>query len=99
VPTSADVTSWPVRTLSVAALSALLLLLVVTPALDGAAANAGRAATQSLIIMVVLGRIAYARLRREKSSVWIAYLVGLLLLVPTWLALEPVMSELSRRFW
>jgi hypothetical protein len=89
------VTSWPVRTLSIIALTALFLLLVLTPALDGAAANAGRAASQALIVLVVLGRICYARLRAERNRTWIAYLAGLVLLVPAWFVLEGLIRDLS----
>lgn len=90
-----DSTNWPTRLYLGTLIFAEMSLVLVTPALDGAAMNAGRAIAQFGICIVLGLRLAWAIRQREQSKVWIPYIIGMLLAVPIWLVIEPWVLSLG----
>jgi hypothetical protein len=84
-------TTWPIPLMITASLVTLLALGILTPALDGV----DRGSTQVLIIAVILARIGYAWKVAEQSRAWVAYLIGLALLVPAWFIIEPILWKFA----
>jgi len=67
-----------------------------TLALDGL--NGARQAAQAIIALILLGRLALARARRERNQIWVAYLVCMALAVPIWLLIDSALWAALERW-
>jgi hypothetical protein len=89
--------TWSVPVFLAGLVIAFVQLALFTPALDGSDRNGARIVTQLAILGVLLARLLVARLRRERSRAWVAYVVCMCLAAPIWiLVLEPFVVWLRR---
>lgn len=79
-------TNWPVRLYLGALVFAFVSMLIFTTALD--TIQPARGGAQLAICGVLCFRLVCAVRWRERSKVWIPYVVGMFLAVPIWLAAE-----------
>mgnify|MGYP001343414751 CR=1 FL=1 len=85
---------WPVKHLLVAWVVGLLISSILTPALDGPAANHARGLAHVIVFGVILIRIIVAGILHEKSIGWAFWFLVTLFFAPIWIfVLEPILWQ------